>query len=112
LLLFSIDQNGLLPGARRLIGAMNATCPAAGPLLSLQQFACGSLHTTLARFWLFGVVDPADELITTEGRQAAPQSQDRGIRLDCGLKVVACCVDSALRKIVRHQTSELSGPPA
>jgi hypothetical protein len=51
---------------------MNASRPAAGPLLALQQFGTGPLNATQVRLWLFRIVHPADELVPTERRQALP----------------------------------------
>jgi hypothetical protein len=105
LLSLLIDQNRLLPSAWRLVGAVNATCPAAGPLLALQQLVTGSFNAALARCWLFRIVHPADELIPTERRQAFPQPKDFRIRLQCCLKVSTCFVDSAMGKRACHKTS-------
>lgn len=107
-----IDQDCLLPSAWRLVGAVNATRPAAGSLLPLQQFVTGSLDATLTRPWLFRVIHPADELISTERRQALPQYKDIRIRSHCCLKIFTCFVDSALRKSVCHETSKQCRPPA
>jgi len=84
---------------------VNATHPAAGPLLPLHQFFTGSLDATLAGRWLFRVVDPADEFIPAKRRQAFPQSKDLGIRSNCRLQVVTCLVDSAMGEIICHGTS-------
>jgi hypothetical protein len=67
-----VDQDRLLPSAWRLIGAVNATCPAARSLLSLQQFVTGPLNATLARHCLFRIIDPANELIPAERREVFP----------------------------------------
>src|SRR5829696_3922523 len=103
---FPSDRSGQpLPSAWRLIGAVNAARPAAGPLFPFQQFGAGSLNATLSRRWLFRVIDPANELIPTERRQAFPQHQDFRIRSHCCLKVFTCFVDSALGKSDHHETS-------
>jgi hypothetical protein len=104
-----INQDRLLPSAWRLVSAMNAARPAAGPFLPFQQFVTGSLNATLARLGLFRVIHPADELIPTERRQTFPQHQDFGIRPQGCLKVFACFVDSAMWKSVRHGTSKQCG---
>jgi hypothetical protein len=107
-----INQNGLLPSAWRLVGAMNATHPAARSLLPLQQFVTGSLDASLTRRWLLRVIDPADELVSTKRRQAFPKRKDFGIRSHRCLKVVTCFVNSAVRKSVRHETSRRCRPTA
>jgi hypothetical protein len=84
---------------------MNATHPAARSLLPLQQFVTGSQDAALARRWLLRIIDPADELIATERCQAFPKHKDFGIRSQRCLKIVACFVNSAMRKSVRHETS-------
>ena len=95
-----IDQDCLLPSAWRLVGAVNAACPTAGPFLPLQQLVTGSLNTTSARCWLFRVIDPANELISTERGEAFPKRKDFPIRSQCCLKILTCVVDSALGKSV------------
>src|SRR5690349_17573459 len=107
-----IDQHCLLPSAWRLVGAVNAAHPAAGPLLALQQFLAGPLNAALAGRWLFRVIDPADEFIPAERRQAFPQRKDFGIGSDGCLKVLTCFMDSAMGKSVCHETSEYSCPTA
>jgi hypothetical protein len=66
----------------------------------------------LSRRWLFRVIDPANELIPTERRQAFPQHQDFRIRSHCCLKVFTCFVDSALGKSEHHETSHQRHPKA
>jgi hypothetical protein len=73
---FLVDQDGLLPPARRLVGPVNATHPAARPLLSFQQFLAGSLDAVCAGFRLFGVLDPANELVAAERGQALPEREN------------------------------------
>jgi hypothetical protein len=104
------DQDCLLPSAWRLVGAVNAACPTAGPFLPLQQFVKGSLNTTSARCWLFRVIDPANELISTERGQAFPKRKDFPIRLQCCLKIFTCFVDNALGKSFHHETSQAMPP--
>lgn len=76
LLSLLVDQDCLLPSAWRLIGAVDATRPAARSLLSLQQFLAGSVNAALARRWLLGVIDPANELIPAERSEVFPSGQD------------------------------------
>jgi len=87
---------------------MNASCPAAGPLLPLQQFFTGSLDAAPARRWLLRVIDPADEFIPAEWREAFPQREDFWIRSHRDLKVFVCFVDRAVRKGVRHKNLQAS----
>jgi len=101
----AIDQHRLLPPARRLVGAVDATHPAARPLLPLQQLLAGSRDATLPRRRLFRVVDPADELVPTERRQAFPQRKHVRIRPHCFLKVVTGFVDGTLGKSACHEAS-------
>jgi len=75
-----VDKNRLLPLAGRLVGAVNATCPATGPPLSFQQLATGSLDTTLPRLWLFCIINPINELVATKWRQALPKRKGFRIR--------------------------------
>jgi len=91
---------------------MDAADPATGSLLPLQQFFAGSSDAALARRRLFGVIDPADELVATDRRQAFPQRKDVGIRSQRCLHVVRRFVDNAVRKSVRHETSSQCHPAA
>ncbi len=67
-----VEQHGLLPSARRLVRTVNATRPAARPLLAFQQFLASPLDATLSRSKLFCVLDPADELVAPNWRQLFP----------------------------------------
>jgi hypothetical protein len=107
-----INQDCPLPSAWCLVGAMNAARPATGAFLALQQFVTGSLNATLARLRLFCVIHPADELISTERRQAFPQYKDSLVRSQGCLKVFACFVDGSMWKGVRHATSKQCGQQA
>jgi hypothetical protein len=71
-----IDQDCLLPTTWRLVSAVNAACPTAWPLLSVQEFVTGSRDAALACDWLLSVIDPADELVSAERRQAFPKRKD------------------------------------
>jgi len=98
-----VNQHCLLPSAWRLIGPMNAAGPAAGSLLSLQHLVTGSLNPTSPGRRLLRVINPANELISTEWRQAFPQSEHFRIRSHSRFKIFASFMDSALGKSV-HQT--------
>ena len=67
-----LDQDCLLPPAWRLVGTVDASRPAARSLLSLQKFLARPLDATVARRWLLGVIDPANELIPAERREVFP----------------------------------------
>src|SRR3546814_18450109 len=56
-----INQDCLLPSAWRLVGAVNATRPAARSFLSLKQFVTGPFNAALTRLCLFRVVDPTED---------------------------------------------------
>jgi hypothetical protein len=71
-----INQDFLLPPAWRLVGTVNTTHPAAWPLFSFQKFVTSSLDPALTRRWLLRVIDPADELVSTERRQVLPKRKD------------------------------------
>jgi hypothetical protein len=66
----------------------------------------------LSRRWLFRVIDPANELIPTERRQAFPQHQDFRIGSHCCSKVFTCFVNSALGKSGHHESSHQRHPKA
>jgi hypothetical protein len=84
---------------------MNATCPAARPLLSFEQFLTGSRDAPLAGCDLLGVINPADELVSAEKRQRFPQRQHLRFRTHGGLKVIPGLVHNAMEKSVSHKTS-------
>jgi len=71
-----IDQDCLLPPAWRLVGTVNTTRPTAWPLFPFQKFVTSSLDPALTRRWLLRVIDPADELVSTERRQVLPKRKD------------------------------------
>jgi hypothetical protein len=100
----SIDEDRLPPTAWRLVGPVNAACPAAGPRLPRQQLCARLLDATTTRRRSLCVIDPADELVPTERRQLFPQSEDLGIRAHGRLKVFRGAVDGSLGKSVRHET--------
>jgi hypothetical protein len=66
----------------------------------------------LACFGLLRVIDPADELIPPERRQAFPQQKDLRIRSHRSLKVFGGLVDSAMGENVCHETSNQRHPTA
>lgn len=107
--ILAVYQNRLLPPAWRLVGAMNATCPAAGPFLSLQQFFTGSLNAALTRRLPFRVFDPADEFIAAEGREGFPQREYTRACSHRGLKVLGRVVNSAMLKGIRHKLPTVPG---
>jgi hypothetical protein len=81
---------------------VDATRPAAGPLLPFQQLGTGALDATLARRLLFGVINPADEFIAAERCQARPKLNGPQVSLNCCLEVIASLVNSAFRKVVQR----------
>jgi hypothetical protein len=75
LVLLFVDKDSLLPFARGLIGAVNASNPAAGALLSFEQFPTGSLNAALPRCCLLCVINPANKLVSTKRRQRLPKGK-------------------------------------
>jgi hypothetical protein len=72
----AIDQDRLLPSAGRLVGAVDAACPATGAFLALPQFFAGAVDPALASCRLFCIIDPADEFVASDWRQAFPKRKD------------------------------------
>lgn len=107
-----VEQDSLLPPAGCLIGSVNAARPAARALLAFQQFLGRSFYPSQTCLCLLGVVYPANELVSPERGQACPQFEDLRIQSDCGLKVGACFVDNALRKMIHHGCSRIDPPNA
>ena len=83
---------------------MNTTRPAAGSLLPFQQLVTGSADTPFSGCGLFGVIDPADKLVSAERRQAFPKREHVRIGSHCDLKVFLRFVHNAMKKSVRHET--------
>jgi 4-hydroxy-tetrahydrodipicolinate synthase len=100
-----IDQDCLLPATRRLVRAVNATGPTAGPLLPLQKFVRGPRDAPLPCRWPFRVLDPADELVSAERRQALPELKDLRVRPQSCLQIFTCLMDGPMRESVRHEPS-------
>ncbi len=94
-----------MPSARRFIGSMDAPCPAARSLFAFQQRVMRSHDTSLPGCGLLGIIDPADELVSTERRQRFPQGQYARVRSNGGLKVVLSLVHSAMEKSISQKTS-------
>lgn len=69
---FLVDQNSLLPFARLFVGAMNATCPATRAFSTFDKLFNCSPDPSRASLVLLRVFDPANELITSNWRQAFP----------------------------------------
>jgi hypothetical protein len=72
----AIDQDRLLPSAGRLVGAVDAAGPATRAFHALPQFFAGAVDAALASCGLFRIIDPADELIAPEWRQAFPEREN------------------------------------
>ncbi len=100
-----IDQHGLLPMAWCLVVAVDTACPAAGPPLSPVQFFTGSRDPAVPGFWLFRVINPADEFVTPQRRQALPQRKGFGIRSDSRLQIRACLMNGAVKKSRYHDAA-------
>ena len=89
-------------GAARRTGAMcralpvRAPRPAAGPALALLQLLLGPADPAFSGRLLFGVLDPADELVAGQRRDVLPGIESRGVG-DQGLAQVAW-------KLVHHST--------
>lgn len=88
---------------------MDTARPAAGPLLSLQQFLDGPRNPAQACRRLLRILNPADELIPAEGRQIFPQCKRLRVRLNRCSKVVGCFVDRTVGKGFFHWTFRRCG---
>jgi hypothetical protein len=55
---------------------VDAAGPTAWPLLSLHKFVTGPGDAALPRRRLLRIIDPADELVSAERRQAFPKFED------------------------------------
>ena len=53
--------------------------PAAGPTLAFLQLLLGPANAVFSGHLLFGVLDPADELVTGQGRDVFPGTQCRRV---------------------------------
>ena len=79
---------------------MDTAGPAAGALLAFLQFFGRAHDPALTGRGLFGVLDPADEFVAAQRRQALPKREDPGVGLQGGLKIGLSLVDGALRKFI------------
>ncbi len=82
---------------------MFAPGPAAGPALAFLQLLLSASNAALTGDRLLGILDPADELIASQGRDALPGVERRGAGNECLTQV--------LRKLMNHSTGHccLSG---
>src|ERR1700759_1355840 len=69
------SRSALFPGALAVL----ATRPAAGPAEAFLEFLLGPADAALSGRSLFGVIDPADELVARQGRDVLPSGQCRRI---------------------------------
>src|SRR5690606_7555309 len=68
-----VDQNILLPLARLLVSAMNAATPATGAPLAFVQLLDSPADSLRPGRCLLGILNPANELIAGDRRQAFPE---------------------------------------
>lgn len=102
LLLFLVDQHSLLPAARGLVVAVNATDPAAGSALAFLQLLAGSRDAGQSGLGLFGIVDPANEFIAAKRREVLPQLKNSRVVLQRSLQISLRLVHRAMRKFRLH----------
>ncbi len=106
----------LQPPRRRFLSIMTNCCDGLGALSvrwmqpgqqhGLRLPSCISSMVRRMRFsrvfaWL-GVLDPADEFVAAERRQALPDRKDGRLGLDGGAHVVCRLMDCAMRKRIAH----------
>ena len=75
----SLIKNSSHRWANCLVGAVNTADPTARPALAFEELFTGSLDAPLPGFELFGVFDPADELVARQRSDLFPQRQHAGI---------------------------------
>ena len=102
-----LDQDVLLPLARRLVCAVTATCPAAGPLLALQQFVTGSLVTTLAASSVRDAVEAGIAKPHHRPRRQQLDQELRGPTAKARHSIVWKC--RPIRRIHRHHAHRRCG---
>ena len=64
-----------------------AAGPAAGSTLAFFEFFLGATDTTFSSRELFGILDPADEFVASQGRDVIPRRQRTGIGRQCPSQV-------------------------
>src|SRR5581483_5968949 len=74
--------------------AMLAPRPTAGPALAFLQLFSSTANTALSGCVLFGVLDPADELVTCQRGDVFPRGEHLGVGDQCLTQV--------LRQLVHH----------
>lgn len=68
-----VDQDILLPLTGLLVSAMNAARPATGAPLAFVQLLDSPVDPLLPGLCLLGILNPTDEFIAGDGRQAFPK---------------------------------------
>ncbi|MFT5330783.1 MAG: hypothetical protein ACI9KA_001881 [Parasphingorhabdus sp.] len=101
-----VNQYGLLPRARWLVGTVDTACPATGPTLALQQFLEGSSYAFCTGLVLFGIFDPADELVATERGQALPKIARCVICLNGSPHIIRQVVDGPFGQTFLHRRQD------
>jgi hypothetical protein len=100
--LLLVNEDGLLPVARRFVGAVYAARPATGSALPLKQFLAGPLYPALSGRRLFCILNPANEFVTSKRCKALPKVESFGLRLYRLAQIIAGLVYCTMEKIIDH----------
>ncbi len=105
-----IDQDCLLPRTRSLVGAVDASPPAACRFLPFGKVLAGPLNAASACLCLLPIIYPADELVSAERSQTFPKLIDLLTCTQRCLQVFTCLMDGTLRESA-HEPSLCSRDP-
>jgi hypothetical protein len=100
--LLLVNEDGLLPVARRFVGAVYAARPATGSTLPFKQFLAGPLYPALSGRRLFRILNPANKFVTAKRRQALPKVENFGLRLYRFAQIILGFVNRSMQKIIGH----------
>jgi hypothetical protein len=100
--LLLVNEDGLLPVARRFVGAVYAACPATGAAFPFKQFLAGPLYPALSGRRLFRILNPANEFVAAKWRQALPKVENFGLRLYRLAQIILGFVNRSMEKIIGH----------
>jgi hypothetical protein len=103
--LLLVNEDGLLPVARRFVGAVYAARPATGAAFPLKQFLAGPLYPALSGSRLFRILNPANEFVAAKRRQALPKVENSGLSLYRLAQIILCFVNRSMEKIIGHTNS-------
>ena len=85
---------------------MTASRPAAGATLAFLELLQSPENAAFSSLWLFGILDPADELVAGQRRNVLPGSERRAVRQQLCAHVIRKLMDHTTRHLLAvHKTT-------